>query len=100
MHLANEAKATEEERIEQGRATAQEIGMDVESPGVRNASLISPDLVHALRPIDSALNANGTTPPPPPSTATPSSITTASSSTTLLVSAPPVVAPAPHAQAV
>ena len=44
VHLANEAKlnggsAEEAQRIEQGRQTAQEFGMDVESPGVRNASV-------------------------------------------------------------
>ncbi|KAM0755849.1 kinase-like protein [Meredithblackwellia eburnea MCA 4105] len=71
VHLAQE-EANEAERIEQGRLAAQEMGMDVESPAVRNASLVSPNLVSALRPVDAAtLGVNGTQPPPPPSTATP-----------------------------
>ncbi|KAK4703049.1 serine/threonine-protein kinase SRPK3, partial [Phenoliferia sp. Uapishka_3] len=87
VHLANEAKLNgteEEERIEKGKATAQEIGMDVESIGVRNASIVDPNLVAALRPIDATLNANGTAPPPPPSTATNPASTPASHSNTTL----------------
>lgn len=36
VHLANEAREEERQRIEEGKATAQEIGMDVESQGVVN----------------------------------------------------------------
>jgi hypothetical protein len=41
VHLANEAKEEERARIEEGKATAQEIGMDVESPGVVNGAFLS-----------------------------------------------------------
>lgn len=36
VHLANEAREEERQRIEAGKATAQEIGMDMESQGVVN----------------------------------------------------------------
>lgn len=43
----------EREKIEIGKATAQAIGgMDSESLGVRNASIIDPQLVNALKPVD------------------------------------------------
>lgn len=44
------------------------------------AQIVDPNLVPALRPIDAALNINGTAPPPPPSTATNPASTPASHS--------------------
>lgn len=105
VHLANEAREEELARIAAGQATAQEIGMDVESQGVINgtfsspllfpslplptnetanrvnrnlASIVDPQLVHALRPIDPSLNVHHTVPPPPPSSATPATTTVSS----------------------
>ncbi|KAK4057106.1 hypothetical protein OIO90_002006 [Microbotryomycetes sp. JL221] len=66
VHLANEAKEEEQRRIEEGKRQAREIGMDVESPGVTNASIVDPSLVHALRPIDASLDVHHTDPPPHP----------------------------------
>ena len=62
------------DRIEQGKATAQEIGgMDVDSLGVRNASIVNPQLVNALKAVDQELEravTGSSKPPPPPITAT------------------------------
>ena len=70
VHLANEAREEEALRIEQGTATANEMGMSV-SQGVVNASIVDPLLVHALRPVDGAsLGVADVPPPPPPSSAT------------------------------
>ncbi|KAM0790721.1 hypothetical protein ACM66B_004576 [Microbotryomycetes sp. NB124-2] len=66
VHLANDAKEEEQRRIEEGKRQAREIGMDVESPGVTNASIVDPQLVHALRPIDASLDVHHTDPPPHP----------------------------------
>ncbi|GAA5859451.1 hypothetical protein JCM8547_006830 [Rhodosporidiobolus lusitaniae] len=54
-------------RIEEGKRVARGIrGMNVESPAVVNASIVDPQLVNALRPIDTTLNVHHTDPPPPP----------------------------------
>lgn len=86
VHLANEAREEERQRIEVGKATAQELRMDVESQGVVNgescsppvdraqlirsvvASIVDPQLAHALRPIDPSLDVHHTNPPPHPLT--------------------------------
>ncbi|KDE09377.1 CMGC/SRPK protein kinase [Microbotryum lychnidis-dioicae p1A1 Lamole] len=66
VHLAQEAKEEERAKIETGKATARAIGMSVDSPGVTNASIVDPQLVHALRPIDATLDVHHTVPPPHP----------------------------------
>ncbi|GAA6046180.1 hypothetical protein NBRC10513_002174 [Rhodotorula toruloides] len=54
-------------RVEDGKRIARGIrGMNPESPAVVNASIIDPQLVNALRPIDANLNVHHTDPPPPP----------------------------------
>ncbi|GEM10543.1 SFRS protein kinase [Rhodotorula toruloides] len=54
-------------RVEDGKRIARGIrGMNPESPAVINASIIDPQLVNALRPIDANLNVHHTDPPPPP----------------------------------
>ncbi|BGP64695.1 hypothetical protein NBRC10512v2_006060 [Rhodotorula toruloides] len=54
-------------RVEDGKRIARGIrGMNPESPAVVNASIIDPQLVNALRPIDTNLNVHHTDPPPPP----------------------------------
>ncbi|GAA5897287.1 hypothetical protein JCM5296_000991 [Sporobolomyces johnsonii] len=68
-HLLQSGEAEEERKrkVEEGRAVARSIkGMNVESPAVTNASIVDPQLVHALRPIDTSLNVHHTDPPPPP----------------------------------
>ncbi|BGP18484.1 hypothetical protein JCM10213v2_006550 [Rhodosporidiobolus nylandii] len=66
--LANGEGADErQQRIEEGKRVARGIrGMKVDSPAVVNASIVDPQLVHALRPIDATLNVHHTDPPPPP----------------------------------
>lgn len=50
---AEGAEAEEKLKIEIGRATAVAIGVvDSQSIGVRNASVIDPALVHALKPVN------------------------------------------------
>ncbi|GAA6031646.1 hypothetical protein JCM8097_006564 [Rhodosporidiobolus ruineniae] len=62
--------ATDDERrkrIEEGKRVARSIrGMNPDAPAVINASIVDPQLVHALRPIDQSLNVHHTDPPPPP----------------------------------
>jgi serine/threonine-protein kinase SRPK3 len=93
-HLLQTGEAEEERKrkVEEGKAVARSIkGMNVESPAVTNgefvfflleysngkddltrqssiptASIVDPQLVHALRPIDATLNVHHTDPPPPP----------------------------------
>ncbi|GAA6060235.1 hypothetical protein JCM10212_003475 [Sporobolomyces blumeae] len=68
-HLLQTGEAEEERKrkVEEGKAVARSIkGMNVESPAVTNASIVDPQLVHALRPIDVTLNVHHTDPPPPP----------------------------------
>ncbi|GAA6006082.1 hypothetical protein JCM11491_002025 [Sporobolomyces phaffii] len=68
-HLLQTGEAEEERKrkVEEGKRVARSIkGMNVESPAVTNASIVDPQLVHALRPIDATLNVHHTDPPPPP----------------------------------
>lgn len=94
VHLRNEAsRESENEKIEQGKRVAIEMGMmDIESTsqGVMNASVVDPLLVHALRPVDPSLSVSHTAPPPPPSTATlpPTRITSSATTSSTTISSP------------
>ncbi|GAA5986244.1 hypothetical protein JCM10908_006470 [Rhodotorula pacifica] len=70
-HVMQSGEVDDDKRIkvEEGKKIARGIrGMNAESPAVVNASIIDPQLVHALRPIDATLNVHHTDPPPPPPT--------------------------------
>ncbi|GAA5899728.1 hypothetical protein JCM6882_005423 [Rhodosporidiobolus microsporus] len=68
---SGEGETERSQRIEEGKRVARGIrGMNVDSPAVVNASIVDPQLVNALRPIDVTLNVNHTDPPPPPLTST------------------------------
>ncbi|GAA5837482.1 hypothetical protein JCM11251_002119 [Rhodosporidiobolus azoricus] len=68
---SGEGESERSQRIEEGKRVARGIrGMNVDSPAVVNASIVDPQLVNALRPIDTTLNVNHTDPPPPPPTST------------------------------
>jgi serine/threonine protein kinase len=56
--MANDDGKEERVQIEIGKATAKSIGgMDIDSIGIRNASIIDPQLVNALKPVDHQLAA-------------------------------------------
>ncbi|GJN92533.1 hypothetical protein Rhopal_005563-T1 [Rhodotorula paludigena] len=64
---SGEGEAERGERVDEGKRIARGIrGMNPESPAIINASIVDPQLVHALRPIDATLNVHHTDPPPPP----------------------------------
>ncbi|GAA6048848.1 hypothetical protein JCM3770_003650 [Rhodotorula araucariae] len=66
---SGDGDAERQKRVDEGKRIARGIrGMNSESPAVINAAIVDPQLVHALRPIDTNLNVHHTDPPPPPST--------------------------------
>ncbi|GAA5882867.1 hypothetical protein JCM3774_006321 [Rhodotorula dairenensis] len=70
-HVMQSGEVDDDKRlkVEEGKKIARGIrGMNPDSPAVVNASIIDPQLVHALRPIDTTLNVHHTDPPPPPPT--------------------------------
>ncbi|GAA6012204.1 hypothetical protein JCM10207_002759 [Rhodosporidiobolus poonsookiae] len=70
-HLLSTGEGEEErrKRIAEGKRIASGIrGMNGDSMAVVNASIVDPQLVNALRPIDTTLNVHHTDPPPPPPT--------------------------------
>ncbi|POY71649.1 hypothetical protein BMF94_5344 [Rhodotorula taiwanensis] len=70
-HVMQSGEVDDDKRrkVQEGQTIARGIrGMNPDSPAVVNASIIDPQLVNALRPIDVTLNVHHTDPPPPPPT--------------------------------